>query len=563
MKLINILVDPEVDINFLERFSFFANITSNLRSCIPGTTTIVYGYGLAKSAFPGLIDPLNRKVMDNLYWIPTKSEKYIGEKDESTAKLFASIIEEVLMRNVEEVEVDPVFGGFHKEDFANMSSGALIHNGRFEIYIGTFGISYKLYSIKKDSLEFIGVDPEQYYQSLIDINVKDGGFILEFDEMGLRELDKISDTKFVVEFIQAITGELINLDTLLKEFSSAGMVGPKKYLLLAYYMKILDNLATEYRVVEPSDTSTYSRILKSALVDKILSNCKIRVDIKKLQAIKLMSKNAEIARYLKRSIEGNGFISSKYYSRDKRTFRSFTKKGELNLINLNNDHILDSIVSRYDGGKIVNIDYKNYEYAISRALIFGESFPKDIHEFCMSCLPGMGKVEAKRINFIMMYDLNPYNVDDQIESVIEYLKEEYGEDNVQKYLDVIFTIRELSKEFTSKNVSNYRSHGYVVNDWGRKIYPKNELSIFNNIIQSNGVELLIDTIERLDQESKKENDWHILFQRFDSIYFDFSPGAIEAGKIDVVKNIMENINGKIDLSTNIKIGDSVYKLREL
>jgi len=131
----------------------------------------------------------------------------------------------------------------------------------------------------------------------------------------------------------------------------------------------------------------------------------------------------------------------------------------------------------------------------------------------------------------------------------------------REYVKFILTMREKISEFIKPHLDSYREFGYVINPYGRKIYPKSEDVIFNNIAQSIGSEILIDCIVKLNSFIQKKRI-NILFQRFDSVYFDFDKENLY-NHLEDIYNIMCNINPDIELKAKINVGTSVGTLKEL
>ena len=186
--------------------------------------------------------------------------------------------------------------------------------------------------------------------------------------------------------------------------------------------------------------------------------------------------------------------------------------------------------------------------------------PADLHQWAAD-LFDTTRDSVKAMNHAMVYG-STEDIRLMIRRVRELVeKSSNNNNNGEEYINTIFKIRGMIKDYTNGLVDGYKKNGYVLNHYGRKIYPKNEDSIFNNIIQSNGSEVMVDALISLWEKSKREK-WNILFQRFDAIYFDFSSEALLEGRVDEVKKIMEGVNDNYDLSASIKMGDSVYKLKE-
>ena len=446
------------------------------------------------------------------------------------------------------ISIDPIFDDIDLDKFIeDLPNELLVHNGKYEIYILTIKNEETIvYSMKKETLRYMDICSDQFFYKIIDS--KKIVYVMSTDEYDLFRLYGVTfditkkDPIFIVDYIHSICGELITPKDIISKFEPVYI---SKQELLVYFFKLF---ITRYTGLYYKD---YDRLIKSAKAEQLLNDANIFVDMNKLTSYSLANPHdSEVKKFLNKVIEGNGFVSSKYYSRDKRTFRIFPKRGELNFITLNNKFILDSMVSRYGGGKIICLDYSNYEYSILMSMLKLD-LPKDFHLFAANKL-NVDREKAKKINFSMLYGR-----DTDVDKLMNNNTIKWN----SEYLDMIFTIRRGIKELINNQVKQYEKCGYVKTGYGRKIYPKDEASILNNIIQSTGVDLLLDVLVALKLLSRKK-DWNILFQRFDSIYFDFSPDAIKED-LPKVMSFMVEFNESFNLTVNCRMGESVFKLKEI
>ena len=302
---------------------------------------------------------------------------------------------------------------------------------------------------------------------------------------------------------------------------------------------------------------TYDRLIATAKVEQILSNARIYIDIDKLRASVMSgSRDKDTYRFMKKAVEGDGYIQCEWFGRDKRTYRLYPCSGELPLTNVSTPAILNSIRSRYDNGKIVCIDYSNHEYRIFTQLFgIADQLPEDIHTWLSEKLDIL-RQDCKVINYKTIY-----GSDDDCKKTFGELYELYNRMDVHEYLQMILIMRKEISKYIKENIEGFQNYGFVYNSYGRKIYPKNETSIFNNFIQSIGSEILIDSILKLNDEQTIDCGWNILFQRFDSIYFDFNRWAID-DDLNKVFDIMIRQHDNMELSAKISVGESVGNLKD-
>lgn len=311
--------------------------------------------------------------------------------------------------------------------------------------------------------------------------------------------------------------------------------------------------------MEENSVGTYKRIIRSSIAEQILSKCGIYVDLNVLRAHFISNnvpKTSEIYRYMKSASQGGGYIYTRYHSKDITTSRMFVEKGYLNLITLSDPAILSSIKSRYDDGIIVSLDFKAFEPSIIGHLL-GECFPYDIHTWAENLL-GLSRSEVKKMNMTLLYC---ESFEDKIvEYCEELLSKSIDADKCFEYVNRFTEIRKSVENYISPHEKIFVKNGYIVNTFGRKIYIKESRNIFNNMVQSIGSEILVESIIDVSKFLKNKKS-HILFHRFDSIYFDFSKESFLKDIENVIK-IMENSGGDIKLNVGIQLGNSLNSLKD-
>ncbi len=309
--------------------------------------------------------------------------------------------------------------------------------------------------------------------------------------------------------------------------------------------------------------STYNRILCSSTAEQILSESKIHIDLDILRPHfigKYIPKSSDLYKYMKNASQGGGYISTAYESKTKTTARMFTKKNHLNVINLSDGRVLDAMTSRYKGGKMVVLDYKAFEPSIIRAIL-GDVFPDDVHTWAEGVL-GVDRKTAKKYNMELLY------CSDFDARVPEILNELGASTSVMNYISRMEGVRTQISEFVSPHLAMYEQSGCVVNTFGRKIYPKEARNIFSNIVQSIGSEILVDAIINLN-ELLSGGEAHLLFHRFDALYFDMSRGALLSTIVDTIKTMGDSrsqiypSSKPLHLGVGIQIGDSLGSLKDI
>ena len=287
----------------------------------------------------------------------------------------------------------------------------------------------------------------------------------------------------------------------------------------------------------------YNRLIAASTAVQILDNSKIKINI---PLLKVMIKNRPTNEKRKYYHNGKdtGYIQTKYYSRDKITSRIFTKAGNLNLITLSDPDIKQCINSRYEDGQIVEIDYKAFEYGII-CKILDINLVKDIHSHIAEVM-GCTREEAKKINNAFFYGASE-NTILNIQPSFDYLE----------YTCHMGLFIQRKNEYLKQLEIDYDKNGFVINPFGRKIYPKSKYNIFNNVIQSTGSDILIDVIINI---KKSNTNFNLLFHRFDSLFFDLQTSDLNLNLSELVNII---IIPQYDLSINTHIGRNLNELKKL
>lgn len=292
------------------------------------------------------------------------------------------------------------------------------------------------------------------------------------------------------------------------------------------------------------DKRHYDRLIAASKAEQILAKKKIGINIPFLLMTMKSRPSEEKNKYYLNG-KDRGYIQTKYRSKDKITGRMFTAPGNLNLINLSDPDIKESIVSKHDDkGCIVEIDYNAFEPTIMQKLI-GYEFQKDVHDLVSETLD-INRNDAKKINNAYFYGMGRGGL---IELVGVHM---------MKTFDLIMKNFEEAKDnYLIPHIESYEKNGYVVNPYGRKIYPRNKNNIFNNIIQSTGSDILIDLIINLEENHSK---FDVIFHRFDSLFFDFKKSNIYLDLNELIKIITTN---EYNLTISISIGKNLNNLKKL
>ncbi len=292
--------------------------------------------------------------------------------------------------------------------------------------------------------------------------------------------------------------------------------------------------------------NNYKRLIVAARAEQILENCKIHVDVAKLNLFNKANTTPEKQKYILSARE-TGFVNTSYSSRGKITARMFNKSGALNLITLSDSDILKCINSRYENGFIVEFDYSAYEFGIICNILHYTDFDDiDVPTRIANDLD-IDRDVAKKLIYGVMYGM--------ANSTVNSMIDEGQQDLFYQTFSDLFAAKE---EYLANQEDLFSSTQYVINSFGRKIYPKQKRNIFNNIIQSNGSEILMDTICRIGSLNK----FNLLFHRFDSLFFDIDRGSLKQQVPEIIELMLKN-ERSFKLHTSISIGESLHNLKKL
>jgi len=296
--------------------------------------------------------------------------------------------------------------------------------------------------------------------------------------------------------------------------------------------------------VSMNDTKRhYDRLIAASKAEQILGKSKIYVNVPALKIINKLRPTKERNQYLINSID-TGYIQTKYSSKDKITARMFTTPGNLNLITLSDEDILNCIVSKYGReGILVELDFKQFEPTIMSKLI-GYSFDGDIHTIVSKKLK-MTRNDAKILNNAYFYGASEETINQKF----------YVGGDIKDYLDMMEDFNNAKDKFLEPHLEMYEKNGYIINPYGRKVFPREKRNIFNNMIQSTGSDILIDTIIKLNQENL-----NVILHRFDSLFFDLKKLNIYLELEEIITIMTEN---NYNLEVSVLVGKNLNKLKKL
>lgn len=479
--------------------------------------TLIIGWDKVQNLFPEQ-NKLISKIDENLYWTYSSSENLTKSKSDIKSFLEFSIKK---FFNKKLITFDYIIDGELKSFIANNINPKVrsyIYFHKNACYIHNIN---QTYAISLSSLEFSGKDIKRIMTSLI---------------------NKIECTIFSYQNITNYTyiDEIRDVMTLENMFWSKELkyVEPKDFINIFLSKDIHKNIPLLMKILMENNKITQDEI----------NSCKRQS--KKDRITSWLSTNKI---YFEESFTPTKEIRCKFENNKKYTILKYSDKrtitGRINCIdnfnpqNLPKDsEIRKSIISRYDGGKIVSFDYKSFETRLSMYLsrdmdFINKNLNSDFHINTAKAIflneePTPTEREiGKNINHAILYGggdkllntiISKSNIND-VEGAIKRVKE-----FLMPILDTSNYINDVYKEL-----------GYIINPFGTLIKPNKSYAAFNNYVQSTAADIVVDKLFEI-KEWAKDKKSSLIFQVFDSFVFDISPD--EENAIEEIYNILFKYN---------------------
>lgn len=228
---------------------------------------------------------------------------------------------------------------------------------------------------------------------------------------------------------------------------------------------------------------------------------------------------------------------------------------QINPQNLPKDgEIRKHIVSRYQGGKIVVIDYVSFETKVSLYLSGDQDFIdqyqySDLHVetakviFQNNTISAEQRAVGKAINHTLLYGGGK----EKLKNILRDIpNNEEALIRVRTFLKPIITkIEEINKSF---------EQGYIINDSGTIVRPNKGWAIFNNYISSTATDIVIEKLFEI-KEYIRERKINLMYQVHDSFVFDVHPEELE--NIEDFVNFISHFKNTV-FQVDCKIGNSLF-----
>jgi len=233
MVICNVVYDPIIEddlINELKNSPVVNTIDSitHIRSEVP---TLFYGYKHAKKC---LGEKMTRGSTDvNKYYCwsysdaEIKAENWVKKFIEQSGKQWFEHVDSSIDVVFEELDVDKFIEYLHP--------WPMIHEGTYEIYVADWSqnSNIKIHSIKKDTLEYLDIDPKDFLQELYDK--------LDYNFLAIEaQKFDLSDDKFPVfldDMLYASTNTWTGIDDIIDYFRGTGVEIDRKKVIVYYLRK--------------------------------------------------------------------------------------------------------------------------------------------------------------------------------------------------------------------------------------------------------------------------------------------------------------------------------------
>lgn len=251
------------------------------------------------------------------------------------------------------------------------------------------------------------------------------------------------------------------------------------------------------------------------------------------------------------------FIKLPYSNKRALTGRIHCTEKRLNPQNLAKDSpSRRKIVSRFEGGSIVYIDYVGFETRLSLYLSGDVEFiaaykDADMHEETAKIIYQTENITSsqrklgKDVNHAILYgggEAKMLEVLQVVEEPTEALE------RVREFLKPIFDradqIRSMLEEF-----------GYIINMFGTMVRPAKSWAAYNNYMQCTAADMVIEKVLGL-KDFMSDMQSQFLFQVHDAFVFDFHP--IELAKVHELANFLTDFKG-VNFPVKIHAGSDFFE----
>jgi len=187
-----------------------------------------------------MVDRTNTKINRFYYWTYNDSEIQ-----------FENWIEDFIQKCFDEKfkyinnGIDVVFKTFNIEEFINhLNPYPLVHEGRYEIYIADWRDGdIVIHSIKKDTLEYVGVDPNRFILAMHKM------LDYEFLTFESRQFQLVNEKPpvFIDSLLHAFNNTWMGIDEIIENFKYSGIESIDRKSIIVYYLQESEFLRDQFK----------------------------------------------------------------------------------------------------------------------------------------------------------------------------------------------------------------------------------------------------------------------------------------------------------------------------
>lgn len=222
-----------------------------------------------------------------------------------------------------------------------------------------------------------------------------------------------------------------------------------------------------------------------------------------------------------------------------------------------NDLRRKAIVSRFEGGCLVNFDYTSFETMLSMYLTKDKDFisefsSKDLHEETSKIIYEKSTVNqeerkfGKNVNHAIIFGAGR-------DTIIEMLTSIPNKENI--YQSITGFLSPILKKAKTLD-GEYKKNGYIKNYFGTFVYPNKDYALYNNYVQSAAADIITSKIISVNNILSGYKS-KIVTAIHDSIIIDLFPG--EEFLLEIISKDMRKVedfefNLTVEKMNNLFVG---------
>ncbi len=459
--------------------------------------TLVIGWNNVKDKFPKQ-NIMDKQISKNLFWTYSKSENS-KEFFKEAEDFFSESVKKWMPKNFK--TFDTYLNKEGLEDFINQNIDP----------------SKKVFIYFYDGALYLNNDGNNFIVNIKSLSISDDKLKTTITEI-FNRLD-------IVSFSYQNFYHYVNIDSL-KQINAIDSIRWVKFGVetLDSYFNIIPNFKIQKYIpflmskinridLNLYEQSFYKRMCERDIITCWLSDREIAF-LPSFENSKLNFKIRKNCKLAKINFSNKRTITGRIASKDSYNPQNLEKK---------NDERKD-IISRFEDGKILVLDYVSFETKISLYLCedkeyIEEYYNEDLHHETAAMLYGSEEVSfeqrefSKILNHSLLYGAGE-------DTLLKKLSSEFNNPEEQLY-----KVRLLLKPIIDKSdeiKERYKANGFLVNPWGSIIHAEKTHASFNNYIQSYASEIVVDKLFEI-KEFLKPYKTQFLFQVHDSLVFDLHP----------------------------------------